>query len=126
MAVSVKRHADGAVSETLLHYLRVDALPQQQRGVAMSKIMEPNPWYTCSCDHAAEISLGDVVGVQRLPRRLTATRSWSSYTGPSSRRWVACSSLTVRKVSTSSGGNAMDRRDRADLGSFMSSVFPKR
>ena len=41
MAVGVERDGDTRVSERLAHYLRVDALPPEQRRAGVPEVVEP-------------------------------------------------------------------------------------
>ena len=71
VAVGVHRHGDPAMPQTLLDDLRVHALAKQQGRAAMPQVVESNVRNLCALDHFAEVSLRDVVSMQRLSARLT-------------------------------------------------------
>lgn len=85
MAIDVQRHADRRVAEALLDDLGVNALLEQEGGVGMAQVVEPDArqalWQgilrhallsqllaeAIECQDASEVALDDVVRMERLP-----------------------------------------------------------
>jgi len=66
----MKREGRRGVPKPLLYDLRVYALLEEQRGVTMSQIMEPDTRDLCALHGFLEIAPDDVMGVQRFTIRL--------------------------------------------------------
>ena len=64
-------------AEALLDHLRVYARAEQLGCAGVAEVVESDPGKMRLLDHWPEISLGDVVGVQRFAVGWQKTRPWS-------------------------------------------------
>src|SRR5579875_715530 len=52
MSIDIQRRGDTAMSQQLLHDLRINAHTDQNRRCAVSQIMEANVWQACTLEHS--------------------------------------------------------------------------